>query len=190
MKKFILMLAMCFGLAFNTQAQEYRNELGVSYGYYTIPQFAYIFGGVLGAAFTLGHFTFDNTIMTGSFGMEYTRNECTWFGWGFSSFAEIMTADAYNVDKDGNKTPSGKFDMYAVSTMVTAKFKWFDRMHFGMYSKFGFGPGIFISDEAQIMPVIQVSPICMEFGGRSLRGIAEIGVGTQGVAVIGVKKSF
>lgn len=190
MKKFLTVIFLCLVIFTNTSAQDYKNDIGFTYSTFTIPQFVYVFGGVLGAAFTLGHFTFDNTIMTGNFGVEYNRWTNNWFGWGASVFGEAMTADAYNVDSDGNRIPNGKYNMSVVSVVPMIRLRWFNHPHFGMYSKLGAGPGLVFSGEASLIPSVQISPVCMEFGGDSWRGLIEIGVGMQGIITAGVKKSF
>lgn len=189
-KKLFLCLALLIGFAASSYSQDYKNELSVSYGQATVPQFAYMFGGIFGVVFTAGHFEFDNTVMTGTLGVEYNHWVNNWFGYGGAVFAEYMTSDTYSKDSDGNKTKNGKFNLGFASVMPTARFKWFNNPHFGMYSKLGVGLGLAFSDEWQPTLSAQVSPVCMEFGGNSWRGLVELGIGMQGIATVGVKKSF
>ena len=189
-KKLFLCLALLTGFAASSYSQDYKNEISVSYGQATVPQFAYMFGGIFGVVFTAGHFEFDNTVMTGTLGVEYNHWANNWFGYGGAVFAEYMTSDAHSKDSDGNKTKNGKFNLGFASVMPTARFRWFNNPHFGMYSKLGVGLGLAFSDEWQPALSAQVSPVCMEFGGNSWRGLVELGVGMQGIATVGVKKSF
>lgn len=190
MKKLLLILLLLVSFTAKTEAQPYKNEISLTYSTFTVPQGVYIFGGVFGAVFSLGHFTFDHTVMSGALGVEYTRWVNHWFGYGGAVFGEFMTADAYSVDDDGNKTPNGKFNMAFASVTPTVKFMWFNHPHFGMYSKLGAGVCMGLSSEPSVIPSVQVSPVCMEFGGDSWRGLIEIGVGMQGIITAGVKKSF
>jgi hypothetical protein len=190
MKKLLLILGLLVSFAVNTKAQVYKNEVSVVYSTFTVPQAVYVFGGVFGAMFSLGHFTFDNTIMSGALAFEYTHWVNNWFGYGGSVYGEFMTADAYSVDKDGNKTPNGRFNMGFASLTPMAKFMWFNHPRFGMYSKIAAGLCVGFSEEPSFVPAVQVSPVCMEFGGGSWRGLVEIGIGMQGILAAGVKKSF
>ena len=66
MKKLVA-LFLCVIVAFPVFAKndKDRNEFSITYGQYTIPQFAYVMGGVLGAAFT-GAWSMCIMSMTGS----------------------------------------------------------------------------------------------------------------------------
>lgn len=122
-KTIIISIALVL-ITTNINANSNKNELNFEYGQFTIPQGAYLFGGVLGVAFSLGHFSFENTVVTGSFNFGYNRNVTDWFGYG------------------------------------------------------------------GVIPAFQLSPVCMEFGGDKYKGIFEIGVGTQGIAILGIKQIF
>lgn len=192
MKKIVMSFMIMFVFLFSTNinAQTYKNEISFKYSQMTVPQGAYLFGGVMGVLFTLGHFTFENTVMTGTAAVEYTRNVNSWFGYGGTAFAEYITSDSYSVNSDGEKTPNGKYNMGVVSVMPTVKFTWFDKPHVGMYSRVGVGAGLVLGSDTQVIPSFQVSPVCVEYGKNDLRGIAEIGLGMQGCITVGLKKSF
>ena len=78
--------------------------------------------------------------------------------------------------------------------MATSKFVWFNHERFGMYSKLSLGMMLLFDgkDEDKPIPMLarQASAICMEFGGKSLRGFLETGWGNQGLLNFGVKFSF
>lgn len=188
--KAILLSVLILLIPYMSSAQPAKNEVSVQYGQFTLLEGAYLIGGVFGVVLTLGHFNFDNTFATGNLGIGYTRNVNDWFGYGGIVCAEYITSDTFTVDGDGNKTYDGKFNMGAVALMPTATFSWFRNPHFGMYSKIGVGGGLALSSEPSFFPAFQVSPVCMEFGGETLKGTFEIGVGTQGIASIGIKKLF
>jgi hypothetical protein len=69
MKKLVA-LFLCVIVAFPVFAKndKDRNEFSITYGQYTVPQFAYVMGGVFGAMFTAGHFTFENPHLIGAAG--------------------------------------------------------------------------------------------------------------------------
>lgn len=189
-KLFFIFLALLL-IPFTGNAQPTKNEISVEYGYFTVPQAAYVFGGVFGVIFTLGNFNFDNTIMTGALGVEYNRNINSWFGYGGVATVEYMTSDTFTTDSEGNKTKNGVFKLGATTLMPSTHFFWFRNPHFGMYSKLGAGIGLtFGSEQVDVFPAFQVSPVCMEFGGDTYKGVFELGVGTQGIATLGIKKLF
>ena len=190
LKKLFLCVALIIGSCAMGHSQDYKNEISVSYGQFTVPQFAYIFGGIFGVVFTAGHFDFENTIVTGTLGVEYNHWVNKWFGYGGSVFGEYMTSDTYYKDSDGNKTSNGKYNFGFANIMPTVRLRWFNKTHFGMYSKIGAGLGLAFSDGCQPTFSAQISPICMEFGGETFRGFFEAGVGMQGIVTAGVKKSF
>ena len=78
--------------------------------------------------------------------------------------------------------------------MATSKFIWFNREHFGMYSKVSLGLMLLLGDMNEDKPIPMfaghVSSVCMEFGGKALRGFLETGYGNQGLLNFGVKFSF
>ena len=188
--KAILLSAVILLMPVISNAQPAKNEIGVQYGQFTLLEGAYVLGGVFGAMFSLGHFNFDNMHALGNLGVSYTRNVNNWFGYGGIACAECITSDTYTTDGDGNKTYNGKFNMGAVALMPTATFSWFRNPHFGMYSKIGAGVGVSLSSEPSVFPAAQVSPVCMEFGGETLKGTFEAGVGMLGIVSLGIKKQF
>ena len=78
--------------------------------------------------------------------------------------------------------------------MATSKFVWFNHEHFGMYSKLSLGMMLILDGKNEDKPIpmiaAQASSVCMEFGGKALRGFLETGWGNQGLFNFGVKFSF
>ena len=190
MKKLLLAaaaLAACIGM--NAQTSQARNEFSVGYSQFTVLEGAYLFGGIFGAAFSLGHFTFDNTVMTGALSLEYHHYTNDWFGYGGLVAAEYITSDSYSVDGDGNKTPNGKYNMGLASAAPLAIGKWLRREKFNLYSKLAAGVGL--TFDGQVIPFFQVSPLCIDFGpGQGWNGFVETGFGMQGLVTAGIKKKF
>ena len=193
MKKIITIL-LCFLIALSVNAKDYKNELSFTYGQFTVPQFAYVMGGVLGVAFTAGHFTFENSKFIGTTGFEYIHYTNDWFGYGGTIVCDYMTSDAYNVSSEGEKTYNGKFNLGFISIMPNVKFSWFNRERVSLYSKIAVGSGlVFDNDDSlenNITLAAQISPIGVDFGNNSYRGFAELGIGMQGILNVGIRKLF
>ncbi len=69
-----------------------------------------------------------------------------------------------------------------------ARFYWFNKKNFAMYSKVGTGVCVGIEDEVETIPMINVIPVGIEFGGRKWRGFTEIfPIGTVGLINGGIK---
>ena len=195
MKRIIaLFMALALVLPLNAKDDDSRNEVSITYGQATLPQFAYVMGGVLGVAFTAGHFTFENSHFIGGVGMEFIHYSNNWFGYGLAGTVDYMTSDAYSVDGDGNKTPNGKFQLGYLSVMPMLKFAWLRKPHVGLYSKLGIGAGLEFSNGDVTQDNIswsgQITPIGFDFGGESFRGFVEAGVGMQGLVNCGVRWLF
>ena len=189
-----LFLALTLVFSGYSKDKDSKNEFSITYGQVTIPQFAYVMGEVFGAVFTLGHATFDNSHMLGAAGLEYVHYVNDWLGFGGALVCDYMTADAYTVDGDGNKTPNGKFNLGYASAMPVVKFAWFNRDHVGLYSKLAIGAGYSFASDGEVKENIswagQVTPIGFDFGGQSFRGFIEAGVGMQGIVNAGVRWLF
>ncbi len=188
--KIILAIFAMLLVGFNSYAQSSKNEISVEYGQFTLVEGGYLVGGVMGIMFSLGHFNFENTIMPGSLAVEYNRNVNSWFGYGGLASFEYVTSDTYSTDSEGNKTYGDKFNLGAATLMPTTHFFWFRNPTFGMYSKLGVGLGVAFGSDTSLFPAFQVSPVCMEFGGDKVKGLFELGVGIQGIAVLGIKRCF
>ena len=187
-------MALALVLPLDAKDDGSRNEVSITYGQATLPQFAYVMGGVLGVAFTAGHFTFENSHFIGGVGMEFIHYSNNWFGYGLAGTVDYMTSDAYSVDGDGNKTPNGKFQLGYLSVMPMLKFAWLRKPHVGLYSKLGIGAGLEFRNGDVTQDNIswsgQVTPIGFDFGGESFRGFVEAGVGMQGLVNCGVRWLF
>ena len=195
MKKLVTLI-LCITVIFPVFAKndKDKNEFSVTYSQFTLPQFAYVTGGVLGAAFSLGHFSFENAHFIGGVGVEYVGYVNDWLGFGGAVIADYMTATAMNVASDGTKTPNGKFEMGYLSVMPVVKFAWFNRERVGLYSKLGFGAGYSFTGDSEPKDRFgfsaQVTPIGVDFGGEQFRGFVEAGIGMQGIVSGGVRWFF
>ena len=189
MKKVLATFLLTVLLAGSLTARDRKNEWGLTYSQFTLPQAAYVIGGVFGVAFSLDNFTFENMKLPGAVSLEYTRYVNDTFGFGGSVTGDFMTADKY-IGKDENRRYDGQFSLAMVSVMPHVKACWFNNPHFGMYSKLAAGCAFQVGDAADMCFAGQLSPVCMDFGGDALRGYLELGFGMQGIVTVGIKKIF
>ena len=197
MKRLLSLVALLIISSFVCLAQtdESRHEISVSYGYVTLPQYVDLVGVVGGTVIgglltgildtiTPGDLEYPHIIDhggTGSFSFQYLYSinkriklggtvcyENTWGEWNNGSYYKI----------------------HYPAIMATSKFMWFNREHFGMYSKLSLGMTMLLNEESIQMLAAQASPVCMEFGGKTLRGFLETGWGNQGLLNFGMKYSF
>ena len=181
------------------QTDESRHEISVSYGYFTLPQAVDNIGAgggaVLGGLFvglvdilTPGKQEYPKRIDnggTGSFSLQYL----------YSLNRTIKLGGTVCYESTWGEWNNGSdYIEHYPAIMATSKFMWFNRDHFGMYSKFSLGMMLVLDgkneDKPTPMPAGQASYVCMEFGGKALRGFLETGWGTQGIINFGVKYSF
>lgn len=194
--KRIVAVFLALTLVFSAYAKDdnSRNEFSITYGQFTLPQLGYVMGGVLGVAFTAGHFTFENSHFTGAAGLEYVHYVNNWLGFGGQVLFDYMTSDAYTVASDGTKTPNGKYNFGYLSAMPVVKFAWLRKPHVGLYSKLGVGAGMAVdngdSAENNISWSGQITPLGFDFGGERFRGFIEAGVGMQGIVSGGIRWLF
>ena len=196
MKKLIaLILCLLFVSPVFAKNDTDKNEFSITYGQITVPQAAYVLGGVFGAMFSLGHFSFEDAHFIGGVGVEYVHYVNDWLGFGGAVLCDYMTAKSMNVDSDGNKTPNGTFKLGLASAMPVVKFAWLNREHVGLYSKLAAGVGVTFTNQSSeakdnLSFAFQATPIGIDFGGESFRGFAELGLGMQGLVNVGVRWLF
>ena len=181
------------------RTEESRHEISVSYGYITLPQAVDFIGSagrtVLGGlyvgiadAMTPGDMEYPKRLDnggTGGFSLQYLYSLNRTIKLGGTVCYESIWGEWNNGDQ---------YLVHYPSIMATSKFIWFNHEHFGMYSKLSLGLMLALDgkneDKPIPMPAVQTSPVCMEFGGKSLRGFLETGFGNQGLFNFGVKYSF
>lgn len=205
--KKIAIAAAAFSFTISATAQDsatpefYKHEVGVSYGALTntdvISGFASIFGEMFRVMFDSDEELKSHYI--GSFNAEYYYNFNKTIGLGGIVGLEYIGYD-YN-NKNTGKTNFKEKDYY-ISIMPAFKAHWFNYPHVSMYSKIAAGvtfdcrtfkDGVEKTDnenETQVLPAFQISPICVEAGARHLMGFVELGYGTQGMFVFGLRGKF
>lgn len=181
------------------QTDESRHEISVSYGYITLPQAIDFIGTVGGEllggllvgivdVITPGDTEYPKRIDnggTGSLSVQYlySLNRVIKLG------GTVCYENTWGEWSNGNN-----YMVHYPAIMATSKFVWFNREHFGMYSKLSLGLMLILDgvngDKPIPMLAGQASSVCMEFGGKTLRGFLETGWGNQGLINFGVKFSF
>ena len=177
------------------RAQQYndgpKNDFNVSYGYFTASQFATVLGGVLGAAFSLGHAAPDDIRSTGSIQLEYLRktNNWLWLGGGLSGEKDILVMSGRDSDGNATGTPS-RSDINSLNIFATAKANWLRREKLAMYTRLSAGVLTTFGDGSGLAPSIQLSLVGIEFGSPSSRGFVEVGAGMHGIIAGGYRILF
>ena len=181
------------------QADESKHEFSVSYGYATLPQavdligagVATVSGGIL-AGFVdiitpadVEHLKRINNGGTGGFSFQYL----------YSLNRTIKLGGTVCYESTWGEWNNGTdYILHYPAIMATSKFMWFNLEHFAMYSKLSLGLMLVFDGKNEDKPIPmfagQASAICMEFGGKALRGFLETGWGNQGLLNFGVKYSF
>ena len=181
------------------QTDKSRHEISVSYGYVTIPQAVDLIGTVAGEVlgglfvgiadvFAPGVQEYPKIIDnggTGGISLQYL----------YSLNRTIKLGGTVCYESTWGEWSNGSdYIVHYPAIMATSKFIWFNHEHFGMYSKLSLGMMLILDGKNEDKPIpmlaAQASSVCMEFGGKALRGFLETGWGNQGLLNFGVKFSF
>ena len=192
-----LLVISCFVCL--AQADESKHEFSVSYGYVTLPQTIDLLGAGVATAsggllvgivdvMTPGDMEYLKRIDnggTGSFSFQYL----------YSLNRTIKLGGTVCYESTWGEWNNGTdYMLHYPAIMATSKFMWFNREHFAMYSKLSLGLMLVLDGKNEDKPVPmfagQGSAVCMEFGGRTLRGFLESGWGNQGFLNFGMKVGF
>jgi hypothetical protein len=179
------------------QTDESRHEISVSYGYLTLPQVVDFIASTAGTLLGGLYIAIADTMTPGE--MEYPKRIDNG-GTGSFSFQYLYTLNktikvggivCYE-NTWGEWNNGDSYIVHYPAIMATSKLYWFNREHFGIYSKFSLGLTLAINGqcEAMLLPAFQTSAVSMEFGGKALRGFLETGWGNQGLLNFGMKFSF
>jgi hypothetical protein len=181
------------------QTDKSRHEISVSYGYVTIPQAVDLIGTVGGEVlggllvgiadvFAPGVQEYPKIIDnggTGGISLQYLYSLNRTIKLGGTACYESTWGEWSN---------GSDYIVHYPAIMATSKFIWFNHEHFGMYSKLSLGMMLILDGKNEDKPIpmlaAQASSVCMEFGGKALRGFLETGWGNQGLFNFGVKYSF
>lgn len=208
---------MTLGLqAASAQGENWEsNDISLGYGYATLPQLVLSSTSIV-ASFLPESDLVDLKITdigmktTGSFNFEYNRRFSKTFSLGLAAGYEKNEARINGTGSAFGITETGKSDisMQTLSTMLNFRFFWFNRPHVSMYTKFAGGVSFILNHNVssdnpevkekfesfftamKVLPALQLSAVCIDFGGTAVRGFLELGAGTQGSVVGGIRFRF
>lgn len=210
MKKFLslLLLLALNACVFEAHAfdredyYKYPNDVSLQYSVGSTQTLAgLIIGFYMAIPVEISGMDFDRYGSTGTIGVGYTRSLGKTVSVGLTFNYTRQFTNYHDKEKPAI---TGHFSIDWFFLMATARFYWFKSPNFAMYSKIGLGSGIAgvqsrqkVEDgrmdkspySAQFAPAAQLSPVCMEFGGR-LRGFLELGMGMEGIVTGGIKYYF
>lgn len=157
-------------------ARPYYNEISLGYGIPTLSELATGLGVGITA---IGGAKVDHINSSGAIAVEYQR----YIKSGRFAYGGIIGYEHINcVYKEG-----GDMNMSSVMVLPSCKLMWFNKKHFGMYSRVAAGVWL-TSDNATFG--FQADPIGMEFGGAHFRGYLQAGFGNLGIFQAGVRYAF
>jgi hypothetical protein len=198
MKKIILLAAAIMMATVNVNAQDgyedTKHEVAISAGGMSNSQWIDVLEEIttviVGATYKNEHFF-------GPISAEYFYHAKNWLGVG-----AILTYGQSSQDMYLAGTKDGKATNTYTTLMPAAKFNWLRKKYFGMYSKVAVGATLrhesIDSDDPQEEDYSnsdvhfnwQVSALGIEAGSPRIRGFVELGVGEQGMGLIGLRYKF
>ena len=196
MKKIILTLCgFLVVICANAQGvyDDTRHEVAVSYGTLANSQWIDVLEEVVIA---MTGATFDNERFLGPVAFEYFYHASNWLGVGG---VFVVGNSVQDVLKDNVK--DGRYIHSYYTLMPAVKFDWLRREHIGMYSKLAAGATLRREKTDSSLAEdndpktdfhfnFQVSLLGFEAGGPTTRGFVELGVGEQGIVLLGLRHKF
>ena len=202
MKRIRLMIVMMVMMtAVSAQAQKFsyngKHEVAVSYGWVSNSNILDVFEDAITG---MGGATYDNESFTGPIAIEYFYRTSPVVAVGGIFAYGNLKEDLY-FDKD-HKIKDGVTKNNYLTVMPSVKFDWLRSKNFGMYSKLAAGVTLrnekidYVNGKEDNYNETawhfnwQASLIGAEVGGENIRAFAEIGIGEQGVLLVGVRTRF
>jgi len=180
----LLLLTPCVA---NAQA---KDEINLTAGFITGPEFVHVFSGIFVTMFSLGYANILDAHMTGGFGLEYFHN----FGGVVSAGCIGSYEHIWGVQKNKDDEVTGDINVNVGALMPAAKFTWLTKPKFEMYSKVAVGATLYNSinsTDPHVTFAYQLSPVGMNVGGEHHRFMAELGLlGMQGSLLVGYSYRF
>lgn len=197
-KCLLMAVALCAMVSVSTQAQdEMRQEVSISYGAIPNSQWINAMSNIIPALFLQ---TTDNHKHVGAINVEYYYHTSKLVGVG-----AIASFNHYNEDVLSSKELRYNRTRNYYTLMPAVKFNWLRRDHWGIYNKVALGVSMInmknedynengvkngqTETENEVHFNYQAS-IGVEAGANHFWGFAELGVGEQGVGVIGIRCKF
>ena len=191
MKKIFVMAVAAMMATLSVNAQDFKHEVGVFYGFESASNVFSLVTSAISAA------AGDQSSFWGPVGVEYYYNVSPVVGLGaVAAYAGCKAED----DKTHKEDLTESF----ITVMPSVKFNWLRKKHFGMYSALSAG-AMFASvkcndnakaadpnakDETVTVFMFQVTALGAEFGGEQFRGFVEAGVGEKGLICAGLRYKF
>lgn len=192
---FVTIFAVALGSAFSAQGQEFKHELGISYGALSNSQIIDDYEGAILTGLSVGGVSFGHDHYVGPISVDYFYHINPLVGVGAIASIGFNNQD---VIEEGGVNGKVKHQYYTL--MPAVKLDWFRRDKFGMYSKLAVGatlrnenydPETGESDsDSELHVNWQASLIGFELGGVQTRGFLELGTGEQGILVLGLRHKF
>lgn len=200
MKKYLVMAvaAMMATVSITAQEEDYlKHEVAVSYGGMSNSTWMSI-GDALGTVIvSFGAIRYDDGSFFGPLGLEYFYHTNPVVGFGAVAVYAKETKNMFI-----GSEPWGEATNTYVTVMPAAKFNWLRKKYFGMYSKVGAGVTFRTQkedypdgkhedrSESKVFFNFQLTGIGLEAGPKNVRGFLELGVGEQGMALVGLRCKF
>ena len=191
MKKIFVMAVAAMMATLSVNAQDFKHEVGVFYGFESASNVFSLVTSAISAA------AGDQSSFWGPIGVEYYYNVSPVVGLGaVAAYAGCKAED--------EKTHKEDLTESFITVMPSVKFNWLRKKHFGMYSALSAG-AMFASvkcndnakaadpnakDETVTVFMFQATALGAEFGGEQFRGFVEAGVGEKGVLCAGLRYKF
>ena len=191
MKKIFVMAVAAMMATLSVNAQDFKHEVGVFYGFESASNVFSLVTSAISAA------AGDQSSFWGPVGVEYYYNISPVVGLGaVAAYAGCKAED----DKTHKEDLTESF----ITVMPSVKFNWLRKKNFGMYSALSAG-AMFASvkcndnakaadpnakDETVTVFMFQATALGAEFGGEQFRGFVEAGVGEKGVLCAGLRYKF
>ena len=191
MKKIFVMAVAAMMATLSVNAQDFKHEVGVFYGFESASNVFSLVTSAISAA------AGDQSSFWGPVGVEYYYNVSPVVGLGaVAAYAGCKAED----DKTHKEDLTESF----ITVMPSVKFNWLRKKNFGMYSALSAG-AMFASvkcndnakaadpnakDETVTVFMFQATALGAEFGGEQFRGFVEAGVGEKGLLCAGLRYKF
>ena len=192
-----LFAALMAVVTLQAQDEKPRHEIGVSYGV-----------GVSLIGDGIGH-SIGSGIFENLFGYEWTdKKEFGTLGLEYFyhladnprvALGGILTYARYGEDVEKGGVKQGDRKRTYVSLMPSVKYYYVDGKNFGLYSKAAVGVMLLnvkstmggqSDSNSEVRFMGQASLLGLEAGSQNFRGFLELGVGEQGIALVGLKCKF
>ena len=191
MKKIFVMAVAAMMATLSVNAQDFKHEVGVFYGFESASNVFSLVTSAISAA------AGDQSSFWGPVGVEYYYNVSPVVGLGaVAAYAGCKAED--------EKTHKEDLTESFITVMPSVKFNWLRKKHFGMYSALSAG-AMFASvkcndnakaadpnakDETVTVFMFQATALGIEFGGQQFRGFVEAGAGEKGLLCAGLRYKF